>query len=230
MAGKWLTPETIPTTTRCRVLIIPDDINIYAAVSGALLPLVYVHSWEQFGAVTPAEMAFAMLDMYVDFLNSDCEGFANVETYLYGHVENQNVGGGTVTAGAENKVPYNTTYFASPDANVSRASSVFTLQPGIYTVRAWHTLRFTGDSYLQIEQVTGSEIPTLFGGQDILGTSLMRPLEINYAFLLTTVNSFKVRAITTATLATVGFGQPINESGHSEIYGELLIHRYRNAT
>lgn len=230
MAGRWLTPETIPTATRCRVLLIPDDANIYAAVSGALLPLIYEHSWQPFGAITPAEIAFAMETLYFDFLATDCEGFANVETYLYRHVEDQNVNGGTLTVGGENKVPYNTTFFASPEANVSRSNSIFTLQPGIYTVRAWHIARNSGDTYLMIEQVTGVDIPSTTGQQEVLGTALMRALEINYAFVLTVENSFKLRMIPTVGVGGNGFGAAINEAGHPETYGEILIHRYRNAT
>lgn len=229
MAGRWLTPDSIPAATRCRVLLIPDEINIYAAVSGALLPLIYEHNWQQFGAVTPAAISLAMESMYTAFLNSECEGFANVESYLFAHVENQNVGGGTHTVAAENRLLYNTSRFASPQANVTLSAGAFTFQPGIYTVHAWHQFRFTGDTYIRMENAAGGQITNIDGMQDILGSSLMRTLEINHVFSLTTVNAAILRGIGTLTVATTGLGNPINEAGHSEVYGEILIHRLGDA-
>lgn len=72
---RWLTPETIPGATRCRTLLIPDNLDILMAVSGALLALTYSYNWEKFGAVEPEDMAEAMFVMYRDFVASldDCE-------------------------------------------------------------------------------------------------------------------------------------------------------------
>lgn len=67
----WLTPNEIPATTLCRRLLIPDDLEIVAAVSGALLSLTYAHNWEQFGTVTPEEIASAMQEMYFEWFDTD---------------------------------------------------------------------------------------------------------------------------------------------------------------
>lgn len=63
----YLTPETIPASTACRSLFIPDDPAIIAAVTGAIEELTFAHNWEEFGAITPPEIAEAMRDMFDEF-------------------------------------------------------------------------------------------------------------------------------------------------------------------
>jgi len=69
--GKWLTPNSIPDATICRVLFIPRNPDVIGAVSGALLPLTYSFNWEEFGEVTPDEMASAMQEMYTRWFQSE---------------------------------------------------------------------------------------------------------------------------------------------------------------
>lgn len=65
----WLTPDTLtPNAAHVRRLVIPGDRVMLANVCGALLDMTYETSWEQQGAVTPAEAAQASLDMYGRFL------------------------------------------------------------------------------------------------------------------------------------------------------------------
>lgn len=59
----YLTPETIPADTICRTIFIPNDRDIIAAVTGALQELTYTWNWEQYGAITPLEIAQAMVAM-----------------------------------------------------------------------------------------------------------------------------------------------------------------------
>jgi len=63
----YLTPETIPADTICRVLFIPNEREIIANVTGALQELSYVWNWEQSGAITPQEMADRMFEMCNQF-------------------------------------------------------------------------------------------------------------------------------------------------------------------
>lgn len=67
--GQWLTPETIPTAAKCRRLVIPDDLAIITAVTGAIDLLGQSENWQQFGAVTPEEISEAMRDMLWRYLN-----------------------------------------------------------------------------------------------------------------------------------------------------------------
>lgn len=69
----YLTPDSIPANFQCGALQIPDNVLIIAAVSGALYDLTQEKNWEQFGAITPAEMAAAMSVMYEAFMASSCE-------------------------------------------------------------------------------------------------------------------------------------------------------------
>jgi hypothetical protein len=75
MPRGWLTPDSIPSATKCRTLVIPDELAIIMAVSGALVDLTYAHNWQKFGAVEPEEIADAMRLMYLAFVESlnDCE-------------------------------------------------------------------------------------------------------------------------------------------------------------
>lgn len=63
----YLTPDTIPADTICRVLIIPNDQRMIANVTGALELLTFAENWDAFGAQTPADSAAAMLPMFNDF-------------------------------------------------------------------------------------------------------------------------------------------------------------------
>lgn len=72
MAG-WLTPDSIPASTICRTLEIPDDIEgIYSVVSGALYALTLPENWQKHGTIEPADIAAAMQVMYFAFLESSC--------------------------------------------------------------------------------------------------------------------------------------------------------------
>jgi len=63
----YLTPDEIPTDTICRVLKIPNDRAIIAAVTGALNELIYSWNWEQGGTVTPQEASQALVNMFDQF-------------------------------------------------------------------------------------------------------------------------------------------------------------------
>jgi len=69
MRHAWLTPDSIPTATICRRCVIPDDLGIKIAVSGALDLLGDANNWEQFGTVSPDDIASAMRDMLWRFVN-----------------------------------------------------------------------------------------------------------------------------------------------------------------
>lgn len=60
----YLTPNTLPADTLCRVLFIPNDLSWLAQVTGALQELTFSYNWEQFGSVTPEQAAEAMRTMF----------------------------------------------------------------------------------------------------------------------------------------------------------------------
>jgi len=59
----YLTPETLPTDTICRVLFIPNDREWIAIVNGALLELTKAYNFELYGAITPEQCAITYQDM-----------------------------------------------------------------------------------------------------------------------------------------------------------------------
>lgn len=64
----YLTPESIPPGKICRALRIPNDPDIIACVTGALEQLTFAYNWEKYGAVTPDEIASAMIDLFDNFV------------------------------------------------------------------------------------------------------------------------------------------------------------------
>lgn len=63
----YLTPETLPTGTRCGVLIYPDGDEFAANLRGALQLLTFPESFVQGGALTPEQTAEAYQPMFDGF-------------------------------------------------------------------------------------------------------------------------------------------------------------------
>lgn len=89
----WLTPDELPEEDECRPLFIPANEAWLAIVSGAILELTREWNWEQFGALTPAQCAAAMLNMqqrYYDDACTDCvlpTGERVIRVGLDGHLQ-----------------------------------------------------------------------------------------------------------------------------------------------
>lgn len=60
----YLTPNTLPADTICRVLFIPNSLDWLAQVTGALQELTFAYNWEQFGSVTVDQAVQAMTTMF----------------------------------------------------------------------------------------------------------------------------------------------------------------------
>jgi len=63
----YLTPDSIPADTICRVLFIPNNAEFIANVTGALQTLTIPDSWTPQGALTPEESADALVNMFDQF-------------------------------------------------------------------------------------------------------------------------------------------------------------------
>lgn len=70
----WITPDVLPPATYCRRLLIPDDPRWIAAVTGALLPLIYPAAWEQIQGITAEEAASRAEVMFNEYLVSGDNG------------------------------------------------------------------------------------------------------------------------------------------------------------
>lgn len=63
----YLTPDSIPANTICRVLFIPDNQEFIGNVTGALQTLTIPENWFPQGALTPQQSADALVDMFDQF-------------------------------------------------------------------------------------------------------------------------------------------------------------------
>jgi len=63
----YLTADTVPTDTICRVLFIPNDRQFLANVTGALQLLTFAYSFVSEGGISPDDMAEAYLPMFNAF-------------------------------------------------------------------------------------------------------------------------------------------------------------------
>jgi hypothetical protein len=68
----WHTPDSIPESTQCRALFIPDSVDWLAAVSGALSELTLPYRWEQVGVITPLQAAERMTVMLQAYYQGQC--------------------------------------------------------------------------------------------------------------------------------------------------------------
>lgn len=69
----FMTGDTIPSSFRCKVIRIPDDLAFLDALNGALLELTYAYNFEQEGnTLTPEQMADAFSTAYDDYTTEIC--------------------------------------------------------------------------------------------------------------------------------------------------------------
>jgi len=53
----WLTPDSLPSGTRCITLNVPDDDDFWAMLKGAIVPLFDSSQFEEYGTLTPEQCA-----------------------------------------------------------------------------------------------------------------------------------------------------------------------------
>jgi microcystin-dependent protein len=63
----YLTPDSIPADTICRVLLIPNNPEFIANVTGVLETLIFPDNWTPYGLLTPEQSAAALVDMFDQF-------------------------------------------------------------------------------------------------------------------------------------------------------------------
>lgn len=67
----YLTPDDIPDDSHCRTFKIPNSTQWLSVFMGALLPLIYSESWQEYGDLTPDEAADAALAVIWDAYNNN---------------------------------------------------------------------------------------------------------------------------------------------------------------
>lgn len=64
----YITPSISPTSLQCRALLIPDDEQCIAIVTGALQELTFIWNFESIGGITPQQA----VDLFLPMFNAFC--------------------------------------------------------------------------------------------------------------------------------------------------------------
>lgn len=223
----WLTPETIPTTTMCRTLLIPDDIALIAAVSGALLDLTHSYNWEQHGAQTPEDTASAMYTMLKNYWSSVCNPLMKLDAFQ--HLVNQNVAGGGIIANTDTVIPFNSAEPANAgNVTVNNITFEFSVGAGIYLIDMSHVIRAASAANFMCwwRFATGAALTDEREGIHYTAPTNVQ-LGLHFRGLLRTASkqdmSFLARS--SVTRATDAFGVAANVTSHKECYGHVTFLR-----
>lgn len=131
----WLTPATIPTNTVCLRLEVPQDTAIMAAVWGAILLLTEPENWEQYGAVTPADIASAMLTMQNNCMDDSCIGSGQVNEISFWHEKSTVDAGNPIVSSYAATIHHGFVAFQNPAAITDQwRTAVFRMTAGTYII------------------------------------------------------------------------------------------------
>lgn len=72
--GEFITPPSLPPTTYCRRLLIPNSPEWIGTVTGALMDLIYPSAWKQTTGISAEEAADRAREMFNLYLNSGNDG------------------------------------------------------------------------------------------------------------------------------------------------------------
>lgn len=78
----WLTPESLPSGTRCIQLNVPDDFDFFAMLKGAIVPLFDSDQYEEHGTLTPEECA----QYWIDWDAANSWGGCEVSGFIVGEI------------------------------------------------------------------------------------------------------------------------------------------------
>lgn len=78
----WLTGDGVGTGYICRTLRIPNDITVMSALNGALVILGDENNWEQFGTMSPQEMAKIFNTIIDEYFKSEGCMLGTIVTYI----------------------------------------------------------------------------------------------------------------------------------------------------
>lgn len=214
----YLTPDTAPGTTKCRVLIIPDDKEWLALVTGALSELTHAYNFEQFGTATPEQTAQAFRDMLALYV--DCE--PTVSDLII--IQDQKTGshGGTFNSGADRTRTLNTEVIDTGNHATLSANQI-TLQAGTYRASCWAMAWYVGGHRLKLVNVTDS-IEYIGSTEYLPQTNLHNGRAIvNCQFTIASAKVFELRhrCNLTAEVAGMGYSSSLNP----DIYAEVKLER-----
>lgn len=216
----YLTPDTAPGTTKCRVLIIPDDKEWLALVTGALSELTHAYNFEEFGTATPEETAQTFRDMLALYV--DCEPTVT-DLIIIEERQTQNTHGGTFNGAGWRTRALNTEVIDTGNI-ASLSGNQVTIPAGTYRVKAFGTSMRVGGNTLALYNVTDS-VYSLIGstGHSAVSTDGNNESFIDGQITIAATKTFELRHYCNTTVSTFGFGFAANIT--TEIYAQLVFEK-----
>lgn len=83
MRGRWLTPNELPGTTACWAISIPDSVDFLALLKGAIDDLRFSSNFEEFGALSPDDVAGAFATAFDTLAPCTGSGLVTGEIIAY---------------------------------------------------------------------------------------------------------------------------------------------------
>lgn len=195
------------------MLLIPDDEQWLALVSGALSELTNAYNFEQFGTATPVETAERFLQMFSEY--EDCVP----DVYSYIQVEerqNQGTAGGGFTAGAWTKRSINTEIHDSDDL-ISLSSGVMTIQPGTYTFECYAVAFAVGLNKVRLRNTSDSiDYQGIALDANAGASACETAARVVGKFTIAAAKNFELQHFCATTQNTNGLGKPTSQG--AEVY------------
>jgi hypothetical protein len=217
----YLTPDTAPGTSRCRVLLIPDDKTWLALVMGALSELTHEYNWEEFGTASIADTVDKFHEMLQAF--EDCETCAMSDLVVVQEQQASGTNGGTFSSGAYRTRTLNTEVLDSAGIASLSANQV-TLPAGTYRAKAWAECYKVDQHNLRLQNITNST--TLIKGSTCYagsGTAQSSHGHLSGEFTLSAQSAIELQHRCATSFSTYGFG--LASSQDTEVYANLTIER-----
>lgn len=151
----YLTPDTAPSGTICKTLVIPDDPFWIAIVNGALSSLVYPFAFEEYGTATPDDVAAVFAQMYDDFVASECVVPVYPQTAVHFHRDSYVAGGNGISFAQVTAEMFNGVWSQSPAQQNDETDFQIFLAAGTYSMRFnWRRIGSAGKLTVKIDMVS----------------------------------------------------------------------------
>lgn len=217
--GRYKTPNTAPASQICRVLSIPNDVRVIAAVNELLSMLTLPDVWEEVG-IPIDEMLIYAGQMWLTYIQEECQ--VSEPYCLIEDVKASGTNGGTFTSGSWQKRTLNTVqYNAGIPVFLSNSQLIF--DPGIYKIKASAPAYGVNRHQLRLYNVTAAEV-TKYGRSMYTPAAdgVYNASELIHVLEIPSVQTtFEIQHKCETSRSTTGFG--IANSNGDEIYTQLEI-------
>lgn len=117
----YLTGDTIPSSERCKVVRIPDDLAFLDALNGQLYELTLPENWETDGAVSAEDMAAKWDEIYDLYVAQECVELSDFvypkQCSVFPNSARLVTGNGLTLANQASQIPAFTVFVTTPAIN-----------------------------------------------------------------------------------------------------------------